>query len=136
MALRSPRHRNRPIAALALDAGTTIGQRCATIHIGPEDECLQRQAGYTTATDSKGFGLLITRVTTGRRPYTACEGPKPKTVSAWAYHCAARRMLTRSRILIVSAVLLVLAGWQARTASQASAPIYTAKQARGHHIRA
>ena len=36
MALRSDRHRNRPIAALALDAGTTIGPRCATIHVGQE----------------------------------------------------------------------------------------------------
>ena len=41
MALRSDRHRNRPIATLAFDAGTTIGPRCATIHDGPE---------YTTST--------------------------------------------------------------------------------------
>ena len=53
MALRSDRHRIRPIAALALDAGTTIGPRCATIHVGQEDRRLHAQAGYTTATDSK-----------------------------------------------------------------------------------
>ena len=59
MALRSDRHRNRPIAALALDAGTTIGPRCATIHDGQEDETLHRQAGYTTATDAKDAGQRI-----------------------------------------------------------------------------
>ena len=53
MALRSDRHRIRPIAALALDAGTTIGPRCATIHVGQEDERLHTQAGYTTAADTK-----------------------------------------------------------------------------------
>jgi hypothetical protein len=46
MALRSDRHRIRPIAALALDAGTTIGPRCATIHVGQEDDSLRTQAGY------------------------------------------------------------------------------------------
>ena len=53
MALRSDRHRIRPIAALALDAGTTIGPRCATIHVGQEAARLRIQAGYTTATGSK-----------------------------------------------------------------------------------
>ena len=53
MALRSDRHRTRPIAALALDAGTTIGPRWATIPIGQEAEHLHAQAGYTTAADSK-----------------------------------------------------------------------------------
>jgi hypothetical protein len=53
MALRSDRHRISPVAALAPDAGTMIGPRCATIHVGQEDERLPRQAGYTTATDSK-----------------------------------------------------------------------------------
>ena len=41
MALRSDRHRSRPIAALALYAGTTIGPRCATIHVGQEADALQ-----------------------------------------------------------------------------------------------
>ena len=50
------RHRIRPIAALALEAGTTIGPRCATIHDGQEDKRLHRQAGYTTAADSKDPG--------------------------------------------------------------------------------
>ena len=49
MALRSDRHRIRPIAALALEAGATIGPRCANIHLGQEDQYLHRQAGYTTA---------------------------------------------------------------------------------------
>jgi len=53
MALRFDRHRIRPIAALALDAGTTIGPRCATIHVGQEDDSLRTQAGYTTAADTK-----------------------------------------------------------------------------------
>jgi hypothetical protein len=38
MAHRSSRHRTRPIAALALEAGTTIGPRCANVHLGPEDQ--------------------------------------------------------------------------------------------------
>ena len=42
MALRSDRHRSRPIAALALDAGTTIGPRCATIHVGQEADAPPR----------------------------------------------------------------------------------------------
>ena len=53
MALRSDRHRTRPIAALVLDAGTTIGPQCATIHVGQEAEALHGQAEYTTATDTK-----------------------------------------------------------------------------------
>jgi hypothetical protein len=53
MALRSDRHRIRPIAALALDAGTTIGPRCVTIHVGQEADNLRLQAGYTTAADTK-----------------------------------------------------------------------------------
>jgi hypothetical protein len=53
MALRFDRHRIRPIAALALAAGTTIGPRCATIHVGQEDDSLRTQAGYTTAADTK-----------------------------------------------------------------------------------
>jgi hypothetical protein len=53
MALRSDRHRTRPIAALALDAGTTIGPRWATIPVGPQADDLHAQAGYTTAADSK-----------------------------------------------------------------------------------
>ena len=52
MAHRSSRHRIRPIAALALEAGTTIGPRCANVHLGPEDQRLHKQAGYTTAPDS------------------------------------------------------------------------------------
>jgi len=52
MALRSDRHRNRPIAAPAPDADTTIGPRCATIHDGREAYPLHTQAGYTTAADS------------------------------------------------------------------------------------
>jgi len=56
MALRFDRHRIRPIAALALDAGTTIGPRWATIHVGQEAEHLHSQAGYTTATDTKNTG--------------------------------------------------------------------------------
>jgi hypothetical protein len=71
MALRSDRHRNRPIAALALDAATTIGPRCATIHIGPEANTLHTQAGYTTAADPK-VRLSATRLLTGRSPYTGC----------------------------------------------------------------
>src|SRR5262249_33111722 len=35
MAHRSNRQRLRPIAALALEAGTTIGPRCANVHLGP-----------------------------------------------------------------------------------------------------
>jgi hypothetical protein len=38
MARRSDRHGIRPIAALAFNAGTTIGPPCATIHDGQEDE--------------------------------------------------------------------------------------------------
>ena len=72
MALRSDRHRSRPIAALALDAGTTIGPRCATIHVGQEADALHAQAGYTTAADSKNTVSRITRSTTGRSPYTGC----------------------------------------------------------------
>ena len=53
MALRSDRHRNRPIAALALDAGTTIGPRYATIHVGQDADALHQRAGYTTAADAK-----------------------------------------------------------------------------------
>ena len=49
MAHRSSRHCVRPIAALALEAGTTIGPRCANVHLGPEDQRLHKQAGYTTA---------------------------------------------------------------------------------------
>src|SRR5262245_65371776 len=70
MALRSDRHRFRPIAALALDAGTTIGPRCATIHIGQETARLHQQAGYTTAADSKDPMSSIIRLLTGRSPYT------------------------------------------------------------------
>ena len=60
MALRSDRHRIRPIAALALDAVATIGPRCATIHVGQEDEItiLHTQAGYTTATDVDGHRII------------------------------------------------------------------------------
>ena len=72
MALRSDRHRTRPIAALALDAGTTIGPRCATIHVGQEAEALHGQAEYTTATDTKDRPSRTTRLTTGRSPYTGC----------------------------------------------------------------
>jgi hypothetical protein len=53
MALRPDRHRSRPIAALAFEAAATIGPRCATIHVGQEDESLHLKAGYTTAADSK-----------------------------------------------------------------------------------
>jgi len=53
MALRSDRHRNRPIAALALEAVATIGPRCATIHVGRQADALRTQAGYTTAADTK-----------------------------------------------------------------------------------
>ena len=52
MALRSDRHRNRPIADLAFDAGTTTGPRCATIHVSQEADALHEQAGYTTAADA------------------------------------------------------------------------------------
>ena len=62
MALRSDRHRNRPIAALAFDAGTTIGPRCATIHDGQEATALHSQAGYTTAADSTDQSSLLTRL--------------------------------------------------------------------------
>ena len=72
MALRSNRHRLRPIAALALDAGTTIGPRCAIIHVGQEADVLHEQAGYTTATDAKDRPSRPTRLTTGRSPYTGC----------------------------------------------------------------
>jgi len=65
MALRSDRHRFRPIAALALDAGTTIGQRCATIHFGQETARLPQQAGYTTAVDSRDPVSSIIRLHTG-----------------------------------------------------------------------
>ena len=47
MALRSTRHRNRPIAALARDAGTTIGPPCATIYLAmnkADDERSRRLA--------------------------------------------------------------------------------------------
>jgi hypothetical protein len=71
MALRSDRHRIRPIAALALDAGTTIGPRCATIHVGLEADALRAQAGYTTVTDPKDTRSVI-RLQTGRSPYTGC----------------------------------------------------------------
>jgi hypothetical protein len=56
MALRSDRHRIRPIAALALEAAATIGPRCATIHVGQQADDLHAQAGYTTAADSKDAG--------------------------------------------------------------------------------
>ena len=69
MARRSDRHRIRPIAALALDAGTTIGPRCANVHLGQETERLRSQAGYTTAADTKDPRSSITRLTTGRSPY-------------------------------------------------------------------
>src|SRR5215471_8394169 len=69
MALRSDRHRIRPIAALALDAGTTIGPRCATIHVGQGAERLRSQAGYTTAAETKGTST-VTRLPSGRSPYT------------------------------------------------------------------
>ena len=72
MALRSDRHRIRPIAALALDAGTTIGPRRATIHVGQEAKALHVQAGYTTATDAKDRPSRPTRLITGRSPYTGC----------------------------------------------------------------
>jgi hypothetical protein len=71
MALRSDRHRIRPIAALALDAGTTIGPRWATIHDGQEPSMLHTQAGYTTAADSKGSDARLTRLKTGKSPYRA-----------------------------------------------------------------
>jgi hypothetical protein len=74
MARRSDRHCLRPIAALALDAGTTIGPQCATIHDGQEDETLflHSQAGYTTAPDTTEMRSSATRLTTGRSPYTGC----------------------------------------------------------------
>jgi hypothetical protein len=43
MAHRSSRHRIRPIAALALEAGTTIGPRCANVHRGQEVQCLHNR---------------------------------------------------------------------------------------------
>ncbi len=49
------------VAALAHEAGTTIGPRCATIHDGQEAS-LHTQAGYTTAADPKA-----------RRQPFACE---------------------------------------------------------------
>jgi hypothetical protein len=70
MAHRSSRHRIRPIAALALEAGTTIGPRCANVHVGREDERLHRQAGYTTASDPLGAMFATPRSTSGRSPYT------------------------------------------------------------------
>ena len=81
MALRSDRHRNRPIAALALDAGTTIGPRCATIHVGQEADALHQQAEYTTEADAKDHLSQVTRSSTGRMGWTpstlmsgGCEG--------------------------------------------------------------
>jgi hypothetical protein len=59
MALRFDRHRNRPITALAFDAGTTIGPRWATIHAGQEAKALHTRAGYTTAADPKANRQLI-----------------------------------------------------------------------------
>ena len=72
MALRSDRHRTRPIAALARDAGTTIGPRWATIHVGQERSRLHTQAGYTTAAESKTTNGSLTRLANGRSPYTGC----------------------------------------------------------------
>ena len=72
MALRSDRHRTRPIAVLAPDAGTTIGPRWATIHDGPEGTSLYSQAGYTTAPESKTTRVAVTRLLNGRSPYTDC----------------------------------------------------------------
>ena len=72
MALRSDRHRTRPIAALARDAGTTIGPRWATIHVGQERFRLHTQAGYTTAAESKTTNGSLTRLANGRSPYTGC----------------------------------------------------------------
>ena len=72
MAHRSSRHRIRPIAALALEAGTTIGPRCANVHLGPEDQRLHKQAGYTTAPDPVETLLATPRSTSGRSPYTGC----------------------------------------------------------------
>jgi hypothetical protein len=46
------------------DAGTAIGPRCATIHVGQEADALRAQAGYTTATDPKGDRSVI-RLQTG-----------------------------------------------------------------------
>ena len=40
MALRTDRHRTRPIAALARHAGTTIDPRWATIHVGQERDVI------------------------------------------------------------------------------------------------
>jgi hypothetical protein len=82
MALRFDRHRIRPIAALALDAGTTIGPRCATIHVGQEAECLHSQAGYTTAADTKGC----------RQPPLACH---PGGVHIRAASGNGQRLLSR-----------------------------------------
>jgi len=74
MARRSDRHGIRPITALALDAGTTIGPPCATIHDGQEDvmRFLHSQAGYTTAPDQTDTESSATCLTTGRSPYTDC----------------------------------------------------------------
>src|SRR5262245_30421938 len=50
---------------------------------------------------------------------------------SWA---ASSCMVTRVRALTLAAALLVLAGWQARTASQGAAPIPTPRQAFGASI--
>src|SRR5262249_57620413 len=86
MAHRSSRHRIRPIAALALEAGTTIGPRCANVHLGPEAERLHREAGYTTAPDPMETVLAPGRSTSGRSPYTGCwtqiNGPPGRDASS------------------------------------------------------
>ena len=62
-----------PIAALALDAGTTTNLRCTVIHFGQEADALHAQAGYTTAAESKDTVSRTVRGTTGRSPYRAAS---------------------------------------------------------------
>src|SRR5262245_9481691 len=89
MAHRSSRHRIRPIAALALEAGTTIGPRCANVHLGPEDQRLHQQAGYTTAADPVETLLATPRSTSGRRHYA---GRDPARVMVVTLHlCDSRK---------------------------------------------
>ena len=72
MAHRSSRHRIRPIAALAREADTTIGPRCANVHLGQEVRRRHTQAGYTTAPIRWGSWFVTGRSTSGRSPYTGC----------------------------------------------------------------
>src|SRR4051794_3761126 len=83
----------------------TIGSRCATIDVGPEDEILilHTQAGYTTAPDLTDRESSVSRLTTWRSPYTGCQVVKYGLRAANRYSISSISTAEKCRVFTLGA---------------------------------